>query len=144
MVSIARLLGLRPARAAEEITSDPGYQAHSDKVDAIAATAATRAIPTWKGHRCGARHRTYSDMAKCMFPQATIGIFGKGPYATLSCLKYEPELSMYGRYSVHLHKTEEEARASAGGIDDTGCGSGCNRGNWKGHRIIRLEMPGRK
>jgi hypothetical protein len=127
-------------RTAGEITAEPGYRARRDRIDAIVASAGSRRIVTYRRHNCQRKHRTYAAFAKCVFPKARIGIFGEGPYATLSCPKYEPKLYMYGDYSAHLHETEEGARKAAGWIDDTGCGGGCNRGNWEGHRIIRLEL----
>lgn len=71
------------------------------------------------------RRKGYKGTARRVWPRA-IWVHGQGPYAVVAYCK---------QTTVTLHASLEDAQASRGFIDRTGCGHRCHRA----HRVIDLD-----
>lgn len=83
-------------------------------------------MKTYRRHNCERKHRTYSTVARCIWPHAC-WVDGEGPYATLAWCRV---------LTVQLHRTIAEARSAKRVIDSSACGGRC-RGQ-RGHEIVML------
>lgn len=90
-----------------------------------------RSVITYTRHNCERNHRTFSALAKCIWPDAIwIAGYMGGQFATVSyCLWEGP--------TVMLWATEEDARPMMAFIDRGGCSHSCRRD----HRIVRMVRP---
>ena len=87
--------------------------------------ASVTEVKVYRRHNCERSHRTYSALARCMWPSADVS--GEGPYATVASCRVR---------TVHLHATEAEAAAAKQRIDDSGCCGACIRR----HEIVALVL----
>ncbi|MEU5624243.1 hypothetical protein [Streptomyces tendae] len=82
-------------------------------------------MKTYRRHNCTRTHRTWTTLAKCIWPRAT-WIHGNGPYASVA---------RCGRgTTVQLCTSPEDAQEMKDAIDSTGCGGRCMRR----HELIQL------
>lgn len=85
-------------------------------------------MKTYRHHNCTRTHRTWTTLAKCIWPRA-IWIHGNGPYASVA---------RCGRgTTVLLAERLEDAQEAKELVDDTGCGGLCQRR----HEVIQLLKP---
>ncbi len=79
---------------------------------------------------CGRQHLACEEVARCKW-SPYLWISGDGPYATVSFCRawiYDRPHDPYEPVTViHLHATEEEARAALNFIGRIGCGRTCSR-----------------
>lgn len=82
-------------------------------------------MKTYRRHNCTRTHRTYTTLAKCIWPRA-LWIHGNGPYASVA---------RCGRgTTVALYPNAQDAHDAKALIDNTGCGGLCQRR----HEVIHL------
>jgi hypothetical protein len=87
-------------------------------------------MKTYSHHNCGLVHRTYQDLAGCMFllPWQEWPALREGEYATL----------VYCRgLTVALHETLDKAQTALGLINSGACGDDCRND----HHLVRLVNP---
>lgn len=82
-------------------------------------------VRVYRRHNCEAVHTTWTDFARCVWPDAEVA--GNGPYAAVAC----------AARTVTLYAALPPALASKRGLDRDGCGPNC-RGR---HQVIALD-PG--
>jgi hypothetical protein len=85
-------------------------------------------VKTYRRHRCERRHRSYSTLAKCVWPRAA-WIAGQGSYAVVAWCDV---------LTVTLHQDYDAASRAKHIIDASACGGRCIGR----HEIIRLEAVG--
>lgn len=83
-------------------------------------------MKTYRRHNCGHRHHTWTGLAHCIWPAASIT--GDGPYATLT----------HCGDTTHITLTAslDQARATKRTADTHGCGTTCTRR----HHLVALDQ----
>ncbi|MFJ8349734.1 hypothetical protein ACIQ9J_25900 [Streptomyces sp. NPDC094153] len=77
----------------------------------------------YRRHNCSDRHTTWLDLARCIWPHATID--GDGRYGAAAC----------GARTVALYASPEQARARKRGYDRDGCRPTCHQH----HNVVALD-----
>ncbi|MFF4823134.1 hypothetical protein ACFY20_08865 [Streptomyces sp. NPDC001312] len=80
-------------------------------------------MKVYRRHNCQTRHTTWPDLARCIWPHATID--GDGRYGAVAC----------GARAVTLYATPELAQARKHGFDRDGCRPKCHRH----HNVVALD-----
>ncbi|MEV6898347.1 hypothetical protein [Amycolatopsis sp. NPDC051372] len=85
----------------------------------------------YRSHNCSRKHRTWTALAKCMWPKAS-WVEGDGQFATVSKC---PHSGSPRATTVELHPTLTKAEEALAIINDGACGGMCQ----KRHELIQLE-----